>query len=641
MCGIVGYFSSSPLPTEKLDSAIRALHHRGPDGSGSWFDDTRQVALGHARLSIIDLHTGDQPLFNEDRSLVCVVNGELYGYQAIRKDLESKGHRFATQSDSEILLHAYEEDGERCFEKLRGEFAFLLYDLKKRILIAGRDRFGIKPLFYADEGGKVCLASEIKALLPLGVTPRWDYSGVFHAFHYMSAPPQAGSLFKGIKQVPPGHFLRISANSTQIVQYWDFNYPDRTTLNFQARTEAEYIEGFREIFRDSVKLRLQADVPVACYLSGGLDSCAVLGMASTLVSKPIQAFTLGFDRDEYDETPIAKEMAEKAGAPFHSIPMRAAEMGNYLEDAIYHCETLVINPHAVAKFLLSRAVNQAGYKVVLTGEGSDEILGGYVHFRRDMLLYNQEKQDRRFVEEGLKALLDANQVSKGLLIADQEVAEIAALKKQLGYVPSWIEGFSPSAAIFRSVCQSDFIDAMGDPYENFLGTLKVDEQLKGRDPVNQSLYLWSKSVLPNYILTVLGDRMEMAHSIEGRVAFLDHKLVEYVVSMPISMKIKGMTEKYVLREALKPELTDTVYRRQKHPFLAPPITADTRNPIHDMLQDTLRSQSAGKLPFVDQTKLIAYLDRLPTLAPSQKGGSDPALCALFSAVVLQKRFNVA
>ncbi len=414
MCGIVALFSRrDPITAEAVQRATRRLHHRGPDGQRHWISPDRRVALGHARLSIIDLATGDQPIASEDERTRIVVNGEFYGYEAIRRELERAGHRLRTRSDSEIALHLYEDLGPHCLHRLRGEFAFVLWDETNRTIFAARDRFGIKPLFYAWHGETLYFASEVKALFAAGVPARWDAESVYHAVEF--GGHQVRTLFDGVFQVPPGHYLLATDRHVQLSQYWDFDYPPAAG-NASPRSDADYAAEFRQALEEAVRIRLRADVPVGCYLSGGLDSCSVLGLAARHHPEPIRAFTLTFDRAEYDEEAQAREMAARAGAEFFPIPIRQDDLADHFADAILQSETLCINAHGVAKYLLSRAVRDAGYKVVITGEGSDEILGGYAHFRRDMLLYNREGQDAGVATGLLEELERLNPVSRGLLL---------------------------------------------------------------------------------------------------------------------------------------------------------------------------------------------------------------------------------
>jgi asparagine synthase (glutamine-hydrolysing) len=640
MCGIVALFSRrEPVTAGVIQRATQSLYHRGPDGQRQWIAPHGRVGLGHARLSIIDLATGDQPIASEDLRTHIVVNGEFYGYESIQRELENSGHRLRTQSDSEIALHLYEDLGTQCLHRLRGEFAFVLWDETNDTLFAARDRFGIKPLFYAWHAGMLFLASEVKALFAAGVPARWDHDSVAQAVEI--GGHQIRTLYDGVFQVPPGYYLLATGKHFQLIKYWDFNYPQ--TEKVVQRSDADYAVEFRQTFEEAVRLRLRADVPVGCYLSGGLDSCAVLGLAARHHADPIRAFTLTFDRADYDEEKEAQEMAAKAGAEFFPIPIRQDDLADHFADAISQSETFCFNAHGVAKYLLSRAVRDAGYKVVITGEGSDEILGGYAHFRRDMLLYNQGGQDPASVAALLKDLERLNPVSRGLLLPHGEAKPLENVKRILGFVPSWFETFSARSAKMENLLADDFRGkyAHREQFHALLGDLDVRGQLTGRDPVHQSLYLWSKTLLPNYILTVLGDRMEMAHSIEGRVPFLDHHVVEVVRSQPVSQKIHGMTEKYVLREAVRDAITDTVYRRQKHPFLSPPATLNPKEKLSTLVQDTLRGPVLKSMPFFDQKKVIGLLDSLDGMDEGSRVANDQVLMTLVSACVLHERFQLA
>jgi asparagine synthase (glutamine-hydrolysing) len=638
MCGIIAVFSRrGDVSPAILDRATESLYHRGPDGQRQWISHDRKVGLGHSRLSIIDLSTGDQPIASEDERTRIIVNGEFYGFEAIQKELEGRGHRLRTRSDSEIALHLYEDYGTQCLHHLRGEFAFVLWDQTRRQLVAARDRFGIKPLFYAWHEDKLFLASEAKALWAAGVPARWDEMGVYNSVSM--AGHMGRTLYDGVFQVPPGYFLVATDKHVQVNQYWDFDYPLKEN-NQPKQPDEEYAEEFRAALEEAVKIRLRADVPVGVYLSGGLDSCAVLGLAALHHPEPVKAFTLTFEQAAYDEGPIAKEMAALAGAEFHPIPIRQRDLADNFSDAIAQAETLCVNAHGVAKYMLSRAVRDAGYKVVITGEGSDEILGGYPHFRRDMLLYNREGQDEAAIEELLKWLDQHNSVSRGLLLPDGEIGSMEQVKRILGYAPSWIETFSSRQVKMRPLLAKEFQSKYGATEGSYgiLDEVDVRRQLNGRDELNQSLYLWSKTAMASYILTMLGDRMEMAHSIEGRVPFLDHKVVETIVRQPVNQKVRGMTEKFVLRQAVKDVITDTVYKRQKHPFLSPPATLNPDDTFNTYVQDMLRGPVLKSLPFFDQKSVVALLDELPGMDAGSRTANDQILMLLVSMCVLQERY---
>ncbi len=640
MCGIVAAFSRrDPVSAATLERGTRSLYHRGPDGQRLWVSKDCRVGLGHARLSIIDLATGDQPIAAENGRTHIVVNGEFYGYEAIQRELEDGGHRLRTRSDSEIALHLYEDLSTECVHRLRGEFAFVIWDEANRMMFAARDRFGIKPLFYALHRDTLYFASEVKALFAMGVPARWDAESVSHAVEFGGHPMR--TLFDGIFQVPPAHYVIATDKHIEVKQYWDFHYPKAKQA--APLSDGEYSEELRRVLEEAVRMRLRADVPVGCYLSGGLDSCAMIGLASRHHPDPIRAFTLTFDHGDYDEEKEAREMAAKVGADFFPIPIRQDDLADHFADAILQSETFCINAHGVAKYLLSRAVRDAGYKVVITGEGSDEILGGYAHFRRDMLLYNRDGQDESSIAALLQQLEEANPVSRGLLLPHGETKALENVQRLLGFVPSWFETFSARGLVMEKVLSGEFTRSYGQrtSYHALLSALDIRGQLTDRDAVHQSLYLWSKTLLPGYILTMLGDRMEMAHSVEGRVPFLDHHVVETIRSQPVHQKIHGMTEKYVLREAVRDVITDTIYRRQKHPFLSPPATLNPKAKLSTLMQDTLRGPVMASIPFFDQKKVRCLLDRLPDMDESSQVATDPVLMTLMSACVLQDGFRMS
>jgi asparagine synthase (glutamine-hydrolysing) len=642
MCGISAMFSArEPISLERLKKATLALRHRGPDNQRCWTSSDGRVGLGHSRLSIIDLTGGDQPIASEDGTVQIIVNGEFYDFERIRRDLEAQGHTFRTRSDSEIALHLYEDKGVHCLDNLRGEFAFIIWDQTSQRLFAARDRFGIKPLYYALHQNTLYLASEIKALLAMGVPARWDHE-YFYQLAVGPAMPDR-TLFEGVYQVPPGYFLLARGGEVRLHRYWELSYTPAAELAKSHRSQESYVEEFTGVFEEAVRLRMRADVPVGCYLSGGIDSCAVLGFAARNSATPIEAFTLTFDQDAYNEGPIALEMAGRAGANFHPIPIKQADLADHFSDAIFHSETLFWNGHSVSKFLLSRAVRDAGFKVVYTGEGSDEILGGYVHFRSDMLQHNTVGQDPAEVARLLQQLADANAVSRGVLLPEGHSPSLRSVERALGFVPGCFEVWEAGGARRRSLFTDQYAARFRgrDSARLFLDELDIPGVLSGRDPLNKSLFIWAKSFLPNYILNFLGDRMEMAHSIEGRVPFLDHHVVEFLGRVPVSLKIRGLTEKYLLREAARPVITDTVYRRQKHPFLAPPATGTRTERLHELLQDTLRGPELAALPFYEQKKVVALLDSLAEASPADCLAWDAPLMSVLSACLLQKRFGLS
>ncbi|MDF5729619.1 MAG: asparagine synthase (glutamine-hydrolyzing) [Rhizonema sp. PD38] len=629
MCGIFAMLSKQkPISAETLAKATQQLSYRGPDKQCQWIASHQRVGLGHTRLSIIDLTTGDQPITNEDEQLHVVVNGEFYDFERIQSELKQRGHQLRTCSDSEIVLHLYEEFGTQCLDHLRGEFAFILWDEYNQILFAARDRFGIKPLFYTIVNDTLYLASEAKAFFAAGVQARWDQESFFQQlFLYVN---QDRTLFEGVYQVPPGHYLLATRHDIQLIRYWDLDYPRTDELN-PHYTNTEYIEQIRYKLEEAVKIRLRADVPVGSFLSGGLDSSAVLGIAAKYSSEPIRAFTVTFNNAGYDEEAIARETATLVGSDFQPIRLNQSDFSDHIANVIWHAETLDTNSRGVARYLQSRVVHDSGYKVVLSGDGSDEIFAGYGYVKQDLRL-NHAKQN-------LGETLGKNLMTR-TSSPNTTPAFLASVQRTLGFVPSWLKNVAVDRAFFPILLAPDYAAkfAEQDVYNLFLDQFDLPGQLVGREPIIQSLYLWSKSILPNYSL--FAERLEMAHAVEIRIPFLDHHFFELVRQIPVSLLTYGIQEKYVLREAARPFLTNTVYTRPKHPFTAPPATLTTNNRLYQLMQDSFRSSVMASVPFFDQTLIIALLDRLSAMTERQRIALDSTLLMLLSTCILHSRYHL-
>lgn len=634
MCGIVSLWSSQGINPKTLKNATDSLVHRGPDGEGHWVSENQQVALGHRRLSIIDLEGGEQPISNEDGSIHIVVNGEFYGFERIRNDLKKKGHRFRTSSDSEIALHLYEEYGLDFVLHLRGEFAFILYDSNEKCLVAVRDRFGIKPLCFAkDDDGSLYMGSEAKAIFAAGFKAKWDKYAFFHSCNIQYTPSDR-TLFEGVYQLKPGHILIYDGHDLDIKKYWDMDYPNMPMS--MKKSEQDYIAECHDLFRESVKLRLRSDVPICFHLSGGLDSSAVASVAADIANKPFDCFTVSFDHEGYDELPIAKEMADHIGATLHTVPVSQDDLVHAISDAVYTSEGLSINGHLAGKYLLSKAIRDAGFKVALTGEGSDEVLAGYPHLREDLIIFGGNDA----LSAELKNLYESNEKLAGVFLSHGETLSTEAVNAALGFVPSFLKAKASLGLRVTSLLSDDAFESC-DIFDDLIHSFDSDGQLKNRHIINQSSYLWTKLTLANYILRTLGDGCEMAHSIEGRVPFLDHHFFEFTRDLPMDMKIKGMTEKYILREAVKPYVTNTIYKRQKHPFIAPPVSRFTNSKLDEYIQDLLRSSDFKTMPFWDQQKVLDWLDTLPNIEPKDQAAAEPVLMMVLTSYLTRQRFKLS
>ncbi|TAL37824.1 MAG: asparagine synthase (glutamine-hydrolyzing) [Alphaproteobacteria bacterium] len=639
MCGLAGIYSwKASVTTEKIRRGTDALVHRGPDGEGIWISPRANMGLGHRRLSIVDLSTGGQPISSEDVRKHVIVNGEFYDHIRIRADLEKRGHVFRTRSDSEIVLHLYEEYGFNCLEHLRGEFAFILWDEDKQQMFAARDRFGIKPLVYAVTGDAVLLASEAKALFAMGLRPAWDEEAFFYT-SAMQYTPQGRTLFKGVLQLKPGYALVARGGQVETFKYWDMDFPAESDVE-TVTDEPGIIGEFAHELNEAIRLRLMADVPICFHLSGGLDSASVLGMATAQTGRRLDAFTVSFDHEGYDELSIAQEMADHSGANLHAVHVSQEDLFTNLPDAVYCGEGLAINGHLAGKYLLNRAIRAAGFKVALTGEGSDEILAGYPHLRQD--LFRHMSANDAATAEMTAQLYATNGVSAGVQLAHGDMLPTSAVRAQLGYVPSFIEAKAALGYRVSGVLSDGFRTrfAATDAFAGLMSAVPSG-QLAGRHPVNQSSWLWSKLALANYILRTLGDGMEMAQSVEGRLPYLDHKLFEFARRLPMSFKIRGTVEKYILREAAKPFITQTIYKRQKHPFMAPPVSRFADGRLMTMIRDTLGSKSFADVPFFDAARASGLVARLPQMTAQDRTAAEPVLMTMLTAHMIQERFGLS
>lgn len=567
MCGIVGIFDRSggaPPSPERIDTMIGLVRHRGPEAAGRYLDDL--VGLGHARLSIIDLAGGLQPLTNEDESLWLICNGEIFNYVELRAELEVRGHRFRTGSDCETILHLYEDRGLDFVHALNGQFAFALWDRRRRRLVLGRDRLGIRPVFYSETKNNVVFGSEIKALLSHPEVPReLDVVGLGQVFTTWSAVPPR-TMFKGIQSLLPGHLLIADALGVRIEQYWRLRFPDANATS--SLDEVEAAEHLRELLLDSTRLRLRADVPVGSYVSGGLDSSAITALARRYTTNRLQTFAVAFTDGEYDERPHQERVARMLGTEHHTITCGPADVARVFPEVIWHTESPLVRTAPAPLYLLASLVRQNGFKVVLTGEGADEFLLGYDIFKETRVRAFWARQPG----SRLRPLL---------------------LKRLYGHIPelarpsqAYLEAFF-GAGLER--CDSpDFSHTIrwnntARLHRYFTPEVQGELGAAGRqdldrlaagqdahwDAVARAQYNEVTTFLDPYLLSSQGDRVAMAHAVEGRFPFLDYRVVEFCNTLPTSMKLRGLSEKALLKRAVADLLPGEVLDRPKQPFRAP------------------------------------------------------------------------
>ena len=649
MCGIAGHFSAKPLPEntpDVLDGQLQTIVHRGPDGNGHFVLREKGVALGHTRLAINDLAGGCQPLHAVDDRYVLTTNGEFYDFKMHRSTMMAEGDRFLTKSDSEIAIGLYRKFGLDFTEHLRGEFAFALYDRHEDELILVRDRFGVRPLFYwvSPDLGTIVYGSEAKSVLAHPDVPvKLDPKAALHQLMQTIAPGM--SAFEDIVSLDPGHFLRIRKRNGKLdihqEKYWDFDFPHEESRP-EHFDEREHAERIREELIRAIVLRLEADVPVGCYLSGGIDSCCILGLATGAMQSPTKAYTISFDDDSYDEAPIAREMAESMGADQEVIHLKAEDLyGENYVDTVWHAERTFYNTLGVAKNLMSKRVWDSGYRCVITGEGADELFAGYPALKRDMFLHGLSHEPKHLREEYQAALEKTNSLFTGAILAENQ-RHHSAWEKLCGFTPSWIQPWMDTLDLARPLLSDDLQHELAeyDPIEEIAS--KIDgSMLEGRHPLDIAQYTWSKCQLEGQILNWGGDRVDMANSMESRPAFLDHHLAAAAVDVPPSLRIKGNTEKYVLREAVRGVLPEVLYKREKFAFMAPPAHTDEKKArkVEQLIGEYLDESTVDDAGICSPERVTQFLsDYRNDKDPTSLVRKDTLLNHLLTLHILHRQF---
>jgi asparagine synthase (glutamine-hydrolysing) len=569
MCGIAGMFDRSgrdAIAESDMRQMLGMLRHRGPDEFGILLDG--EVGLGNARLSIIDLSGGSQPIANEDQTLWIVFNGEIFNYIELRADLEARGHRFTTSSDTEVILHLYEEYGPQCFDRMNGQWGIAIWDTEKRRLLLSRDRLGVRPLFYTQVGTTLLFGSEIKAILSDSrVAAEIDPSVVDQIFRFWT-PLSPNTVFRGIKELPPGHFLIADRDAIQIERYWANHFPRKDGASANGHVQmGDVVEQFRELLIDACRIRLRADVPVGAYLSGGLDSSTIAAVIRRYTSNRLVTFSIAFSDEKFDESEFQKQMAAHLGTDHHFVRATHANIGRVFPDVVWHTEIPIMRTAPAPMFLLSKLVRDTNFKVVLTGEGADEFLAGYDIFKEAKVRrFWAEQPDSKFRPLLLKKLYPD---IKGLSQSGSEFLA-AFFGEGLSEVDSpWYS----HAIRWRNNRRTRRFLADGNPTVETetldqLGS-ELPAEFKRWDPLARAQYLEISIFLSQYLLSSQGDRMGMAHSIEGRFPFLDVRLVEFCNSLDSRMKLRCLREKHLLKTAAEPWLPDIIRQRPKRPYRAP------------------------------------------------------------------------
>jgi len=577
ICGIYNVGSAEPVSRLVVQAMADTMVHRGPDAEGFYVSGA--VGLGHRRLSIIDLAGGAQPMSNHDGSIWIVFNGEIYNFQELREDLTRKGYRFKTRSDTEVIVHLYEEVGEECFRYLRGMFAIALWDQRAHKLVLARDRVGKKPLFYAYSGSRVAFASEIKAILQVpGVSRELDLQAVSDYFSLLYIPAPK-SVLKDVRKVRPGHYVVVSPQGFREVEYWDLSFQQTDALS-----EREWCERILDAYREAVRIRLVSDVPLGAFLSGGVDSSSVVALMSELTGEPVITSSIGFQEKEFDELNYARLVA----ARFHTkhyeqvvVPDAVSDIGKLA----WHYDEPFADSSAVPTYYVSK-VARRHVTVALSGDGGDENFAGYRRYYFD----HRENKVRRVVPATIRRLLFGTLASL-YPKADWAPRFLRGKATFQSLARSPIEGYFYSVSAWRPARKSQLLHQ--DLQKSLAGydTLEVFRQYYQKadtaDPLSKIQYVDIKTYLTDDILVKV-DRASMANSLEVRAPILDHRFMELVATIPSSLKLRGRTGKYVFKKALKTYLPDEILYRDKMGFaipLASWLRKDLKEMAHSLLLD--------------------------------------------------------
>jgi len=596
ICGIINLNKDRPPDKHLLIKMMGRLHHRGPDSSGYYRDD--RAALGHTRLAIIDLETGSQPLSNEDETLWITFNGEIFNYIELGKELLDHGHRFRTRSDTEIIVHAYEQWGDACFERFNGQWALALWDSREGKIILSRDRLGIRPLYYSFCNNRLLFASEVKAIFAdPEVSRSLDPAGIAEIFSFWS-PVAPRTAFRGVYELRPGHYGTLKKGGFETQSYWSIRFPRAGSETCQS--ESENADHLRELLIDSSKLRFtRSDVPVGAYLSGGIDSSITSSIVSKYTGSPLKTYSIRFTDKEFDEGPFQSEMVKRLGAEHRDFKVSNEDIGRVFPDVLWHIERPVLRTAPAPLYLLSKLVRESGFKVVVTGEGADEVMAGYDIFR--------EAKTRLFMarDPGSKKRADillnlypwmvrtpgkAPAFARTFFGRDLDLSDPA-----FSHRPRW----SATSAI-REMLNADFRNEMKDAdiERELLSGLPNDHQ--EWDPVCRAQWLEMVTLLSGYILSAQGDRMLMANSVEGRFPFLDFRFVEFANQLPARHKLLGLDEKHLLKISFSDLIPPSILQRPKQPYRAPDAGGffSARSPdwVDDLTGEEMLKKAAIFLP---------------------------------------------
>ncbi len=635
MCGIAGIFhidGPNGISVDALKSMIGVLCHRGPDETGLYIDD--QVGLGHARLSIIDLSSGVQPIHNEDKTLWIIYNGEVFNYPELAEDLRRKGHRFYTTSDTEVILHLYEEEGPECLSRLNGQWALAIWDARKKELFLARDRIGIRPLYYAIFNNTLFFGSEIKSIFVNPSVPRAiDPVAMDQIFTFWTTLTPR-TVFKDVYELPPGHYLKASNGRVTCRQYWDIPlYPRDEQLDLAPE---EICRRILDLLNDAIRIRLRADVPVGCYLSGGLDSSAITALVVRNFNRDVRTFGIRFEEDGFDEGKFQSQMVSFLKTAHTDMQATNEKIGESLPDCLWHSEKPLLRTAPIPLFLLSDVVRRSGYKVVLTGEGADEVFGGYNIFR--------EAKIRRFWAKFPGSQKRADLIGQ----LYPYIFKDPRLKRTLQ--PFFGQGLDTTddplfSHLIRwgntSRIKTMFCDELSDAIGPYCGYDQVRQSLPNAyqhaDGLSKAQYLEMAIFLSDYLLSSQGDRVAMAHSVEIRLPFLDFRVIDFMARVPSKWKVLGLNEKYILKKSFKGLLPDEITSRPKHPYRAPIKQSLLNGKTAAYTQEMLSESALKKTGLFDAEKVTRLLQKLQAPSPASEVDSM-ALVGVLSSQIVHHQF---
>src|SRR5215469_1891540 len=601
MCGVCGFYdykTHKPASREALGDMLGVLYHRGPDDSGAHFD--KDLALGMCRLSIIDLNGGKQPIGNEARTVVTVFNGEIYNYRELRDELESRGHSLATESDTEVIVHLYEDSGEDCTRHLRGMFGFAVWDSRQRRLFVARDRLGIKPLYFTQAGGALIFASEIKAILQHPAVRAELNVEALNNYLSLKYVPAPQTIFKGISALPPGSSLTCDGDGVRIRRYWDLSFASHANGHVREEVFAEQLEA---LLRDCVKQHLMSDVPFGAFLSGGVDSSTIVALMSQFVNEPVKTYSVGFEGDgeAFSELPYARMVAKKFQADHHEVIIRPSHLSGLAEKVIWHLDQPLAENATLANYMVAEMAAR-DVKMVLTGEGGDELFAGYARYSGERLspLFRRIPQPVKSLALGACSRLPGLRRQKLALFALNQPDEITRF---VNWFPLFNSGMK------QSLLSSDLKKTLSGYDADYV----FAEHLSRTDavePLNRMLYVDTKLWLADLLLA-RGDKMSMAVSLEARVPLLDHKLVEFAASLPQNLKLRKFTRKYLLKKVSRTWLPPEILNRKKQGFPMPTsqwLRNEARTFMRDVLSAcALKQRGLFHPPFVE--KLMSEHER--------------------------------